>query len=102
MALDSLDVELTVLLGKASLPMHRFLRLGRAAVIALDTRSDDVVEIQANGLAVAYGRIVVDAGTIAIEVTELARNPGVTREPGATIGGPLARRTAAEPEAAAA
>lgn len=89
MALDGLDVELTAVLGRASLPLHRLLRMGRGAVIALDPSPDDEVEILANGLAVARGRVVVDGSTIFVEIIELVRGIEVTREPGATIGGRL-------------
>jgi flagellar motor switch protein FliN/FliY len=87
MALDGLDVELTVVLGRTAMPLGRLLRLGRGAVIALDPSPEDEVEILANGLAVAKGRVVIEGSAISVEVTELVRPVEVTREPGATIGG---------------
>ena len=89
MAIEKLDVELTVVLGQTRMPLHRLLRLGRGAVLALDCGADDDVEIRANGLPVARGRIVVEGGLIAVEVTGLLRKPETTREAGATIGSPL-------------
>ena len=56
------------------------------AVIALDPVENDAVEILANGLPVAMGRVTVDDGAIRVEVTELIRHPEVTREPGTCIG----------------
>jgi flagellar motor switch/type III secretory pathway protein FliN len=35
--LDSLDVDLTVVLGKTRLPLQRVLRMGRGAVVDFDT-----------------------------------------------------------------
>lgn len=99
MALDGLDVELTAVLGRTSLPLHRLLRLGRGAVVALDPSPDDEVEILANGLTVARGRVVVAGSAISVEVTGLVRGVEVTREPGATIGGPV-RAGASRPPAA--
>lgn len=87
MALDSLQMDLTVVLGKTRLPLHRLLRMGRGAVIGLDPAEDDRVEILANGLAVAEGRVIVTGGTISVEILSLARPIEVTRDPGATIGG---------------
>lgn len=101
MALDKLDVELTVVLGEARLPMHRFLRLGRGAIVALDARDDDVVTILANGLRVAQGRIVVQDGRISVEVTELVRRVDITRESGTTVGSQLLRLPSARAAAAA-
>lgn len=88
MAIEKLDVDLTVVLGQTRMPLHRLLRLGRGAVLALGSGVDDDVEIRANGLPVARGRVVVEGGVIAVEVTGLVRRPETTREPGATIGAP--------------
>ena len=86
MALDSLEVEFSVVLGTARVPMHRLLRMGRGAIVALDPVANDAVEILANGLPVAMGRVLVERGAIRVEVTELIRHPEVTREAGVAIG----------------
>ena len=86
MALDSLEVEFSVVLGRAQVPLHRLLRMGRGAILALDPMEDDAVEILANGLPVAMGRVCVEKGSIRVEVTDLIRHPEVTREPGGSIG----------------
>ena len=90
MALDSLKVDLTIVLGTTRLPLHQVLRMGRGAIVALDPSADDVVDILANGLAVARGRVVVEGRAIRVEVTDLVRRPAVTRERGTIIGGRLA------------
>lgn len=102
MALESLEMELTVVLGRAQLPLHRLLRMGRGAIVPLDPSPEDEVEILAAGLPIARGRVIIDRDAISVEVTSLIRKPEVTRIPGATIGGRL-RSGAAEllaPEAA--
>lgn len=86
MALDKLELDLTVVLGRTQLPLHRFLRLGRGALVALDPGEMDMVDILANGLPIARGRVAVERGTIAVEVTELVRKVEVTTAPGATVG----------------
>jgi flagellar motor switch protein FliN/FliY len=87
MALDALEVEFSVILGKTQVPLHRLLRMGRGALIALDPAEEDSVEILANGLPVAHGRILVERGAIRVEVTDLIRRAEVTRTPGTSIGG---------------
>ena len=87
MALDALEVEFSVVLGRAEVPLHRLLRMGRGALIALDPTPEDRVEILANGLPIAHGRVLVEKGSIKVEVTELIRHPEVDRRPGASIGG---------------
>ncbi len=89
------------MLGRARLPLYRLLQMGRGAIVALDPTPDDLVEILANGLAVARGRVVIENGAISVEVTELVRRVEVTHEPGTTIGGRL-RPVAPAPTAAAA
>ena len=86
MALEALEVEFSVILGKTQVPMHRLLRMGRGALIPLDPVENDIVEILANGIPVALGRVVVDQGAIGVEVTELIRRPDVVRVVGTPIG----------------
>lgn len=86
MALEDLEVEFSVVLGKTQVPLHRLLRMGRGALIALDAVENDAVEVLVNGMPVAWGRVVVDGGAIRVEVTHLIRRPEVTREPGVAIG----------------
>nr|WP_281381215.1 FliM/FliN family flagellar motor switch protein [Methylobacterium brachythecii] len=68
------------------MPLHMLLRMGRGAVIELESTETDMVEILANDHPIARGQIVVTGNRIAIEVTELIRRPAVIREPGVTIG----------------
>ena len=72
-------VDISVVLGRCVMPVHQMLRLGRGAVIELDSGENDLVEIQANNLTVANGRVVVIGNRIAIEVMELVRRPEVER-----------------------
>lgn len=86
MALEALEVEFSIILGKTQVPLHRLMRMGRGALIALDPVENDAVEILANGMPVAWGRVMVEGGAIRVEVTHLIRRPEVTREPGVAIG----------------
>lgn len=97
--LDTLDVDLSVVLGKTAMPLHELLKLGRGAVVELATGDGEEVELLANGHLIARGRAAVRQGRIAVEVTALVTKPTVTRQPGARIGGSDA--VAARPAAAA-
>jgi flagellar motor switch protein FliN/FliY len=97
-ALDDLNVNLSVVLGRSRMPVHRLLRMGRGAVIELESSETDMVEILANDHPIARGQIVVTGTRIGIEVTEILKRPEVIRTPGVTIGdGALARAAAAAP-----
>ena len=59
--LDKVAVDITVVLGTTSMPIHQVLRLGRGAIIELDAMEEDAVSILANNLPVAKGTVVVRA-----------------------------------------
>jgi flagellar motor switch protein FliN len=69
--IDKVSVDITVVLGTAEMPIHQVLRLGRGAIIELETTEDDAVQILANSLPVAKGTVVVNGNRIAVEVSEL-------------------------------
>ena len=77
--LDNVSVNITVVLGTTSMPIHQVLRLGRGAVIELDASEEDEVRILANNLSVAKGTVIVSGNKIAVEVKELLpRSPEAT------------------------
>ena len=84
--LEDLKVDLKVVLGRSHMPLHMLLRMGRGAVIELESTETDMVEILANDHPIARGQIVVTGNRISIEVTELIRKPAVVRTPGVAIG----------------
>ena len=43
-SLDKVAVDITVVLGTTSMPIHQVLRLGRGAIIELDASEDDAVK----------------------------------------------------------
>jgi flagellar motor switch protein FliN/FliY len=51
--------------------VHQVLRLGRGAIIELESSEYDAVSILANNLPVAKGTVVVNGNRIAVEVGEL-------------------------------
>ena len=71
--LDKVSLDIQVVLGTTSMPVHQVLRLGRGAIIELDASEDDEVKILANNLPVAKGTVVVSGNRIAVEVKELLR-----------------------------
>ena len=69
--LTKVSLDITVVLGNTSMPVHQVLRLGRGAIIELDTSENDDVKVLANDVPVAKGAVVVNGNKIAVEVTEL-------------------------------
>lgn len=69
--LNKVSLDISVVLGTTSMPVHQVLRLGRGAIIELDSTEDDAVSVLANNLPVAKGTVVVNGNRIAVEVSEL-------------------------------
>ena len=68
----SVNVEISIVLGRCALPMQQLLRMGRGAVIPLDARESDEVWILANNHPVARGEIQINEDKICIAVTGAA------------------------------
>lgn len=68
----NVEIELSVILGRCTLPMHQLLKMGRGAVIQLGQGADDQVWILANNHPIARGEIAVDGDKLTVVVTEPA------------------------------
>jgi len=68
--LDQIEVDITVELGATIMPIHHLLRMGRGAIIELNTNEHDPMKIYANNTYVANGEIRVEDGRLSVEVTE--------------------------------
>jgi flagellar motor switch protein FliN/FliY len=75
-SLHSVKVEISVVLGQSVIPMHQLLRMGRGAVIELESHQDEPVTVMANNLPVAKGEIIIQGDRIAVSITEILRGPG--------------------------
>ena len=73
--IEAVDLDISVVLGRARMPIHMLLKMGRGAVITLDTTEKDEVEILANDHPVAKGIVVVNGADIAIEIASLVKRP---------------------------
>lgn len=54
-----IPVTVQVVLGTATMPVSSLLKLGRGAVIALDRRIGEPVDVVVNGRTIAKGELVV-------------------------------------------
>lgn len=72
-----IPVVVQVVVGSATLPVSSLLKLGRGAVIPLDHRVGDPVDIVVNGRTFARGEVVVveeDGARFGVSLTEIC-NP---------------------------
>lgn len=71
-----------VVLGSTSMPVANLLKLGRGAVIPLDHRVGEPVDVVVNGRVVARGEVVVvedDTSRFGVSLTEVV-GPGSLAE----------------------
>ena len=73
-SINAVSIELTVVLGKADMPINQLLRMGRGAVIELDTENNDQVQILANNKPIAKAEVIVEGERIGIQITEILKN----------------------------
>jgi flagellar motor switch protein FliN/FliY len=69
-----IPVTVKIVLGSATMPVANLMKLGRGAVIPLDRRVGEPVDVAVNGRVVARGEVVVvDEGTsrFGIKLTEV-------------------------------
>ncbi|HEY0235426.1 MAG TPA: FliM/FliN family flagellar motor switch protein [Afipia sp.] len=69
--LDKVSVDLMVVLGTTTMPIHQVMRLSRGAIIELDSKEQDEVKVLANNLPIASGVVVVNRNRIAVEVKQM-------------------------------
>ncbi len=69
------DVEISVVLGQSNLRVNQLLKLGRGAVVELEQKTSDPVEIFANDVLIARGEVVITSGDkIGVTLTELVKS----------------------------
>lgn len=74
-----IPVTVKVVLGSATMPVANLTKLGRGAIIPLDRRVGEPVDVVVNGRVVARGEVVVvDEATsrFGISLTEVVGTPG--------------------------
>ena len=69
--LDKVSLDIQVVLGTTTMPVHQVLRLGRGAIIELESSEDEEVSILANNFPVASGIVIVSGNRIQVEVKDL-------------------------------
>ncbi len=69
-AVETVDLEISVVIGTAVMPIQQLLRMGRGALIELDAQVDDYAWIYANNRLIARGEIVVNGETVSVQIKE--------------------------------
>ncbi len=68
-----IPVQISVVLGKTAMPINQLIKLGRGAVIELDRKVGEAVDIFVNDRLIAKGEVVIVEDKIGITMTEIIK-----------------------------
>src|SRR5579863_1870598 len=69
-----IPVQITVVLGRTSMQVNQLLKLGRGAVIELDRKVGEPIDIFVNNRLVARGEVVVVEDRLGVTMTEIIKD----------------------------
>ncbi len=73
-AVYDIPVTVSAVLGRATMPVNQLLKLGRGAVVELDRKLGEAIEIFVNNRLVARGEVVmVDDTRLGVTMTEIIK-----------------------------
>jgi flagellar motor switch protein FliN len=72
-AVQDIPVQISVVLGKTTMQVHQLLKLGRGAVIELNKKVGEPVDIYINNRLVARGEVVVVEDRVGVTMTEIIK-----------------------------
>lgn len=72
-AVYDVPVQVSAVLGKSSMQVHQLLKLGRGAVVELDRKIGEPIDIYVNNRLVARGEVVVIEDRLGITMTEIIK-----------------------------
>jgi len=72
-AVFDVPVQVSAVLGKAQLQVSQLLKLGRGAVVELDRKVGEAIDIYVNNRLVARGEVVVVEDRLGVTMTEIIK-----------------------------
>lgn len=75
-AVYDVPVKVTVVLGNTPIEIRDILKTGRGAVLELDRKIGEAVDIFVNNRIVARGKTVIEDNRLAIDITEILKSDG--------------------------
>ena len=72
-AVYDIPVQVSAVLGKASMEVSQLLKLGRGAVVELDRKVGEAIDIYVNNRLVARGEVVVVEDRLGVTMTEIIK-----------------------------
>ncbi len=73
-AVYQIPVQVSAVLGKANMQVAQLLKLGRGAVVELDRKVGEAIDIYVNNRLVARGEVVVVEDRLGVTMTEIIKS----------------------------
>ena len=72
-AVYDIPVQVSAVLGKSTMKVSQLLKLGRGAVVELDRKVGEAIDIYVNNRLVARGEVVVVEDRLGVTMTEIIK-----------------------------
>jgi flagellar motor switch protein FliN/FliY len=72
-AVYDIPIQVSAVLGKATMQVSQLLKLGRGAVVELDRKVGEAIDIYVNNRLVARGEVVVVEDRLGVTMTEIIK-----------------------------
>ncbi|MFA5592511.1 MAG: flagellar motor switch protein FliN [Micavibrio sp.] len=73
-AIYDIPVQISAVLGRSTMQVSQLLKLGRGAVVELDRKVGEAIDIYVNNRLVARGEVVVVEDKLGITMTEIVKS----------------------------
>lgn len=73
-AIYDIPVQISAVLGRSTMQVSQLLKLGRGAVVELDRKVGEAIDIYVNNRLVARGEVVVVDDKLGITMTEIVKS----------------------------
>ena len=73
-AVYDIPVQVSAVLGKSTMQVNQLLKLGRGAVVELDRKVGEAIDIYVNNRLVARGEVVVVEDKLGVTMTEIIKS----------------------------
>jgi flagellar motor switch protein FliN/FliY len=73
-SISEVPVQVSAVLGRAVMDVNTMLKLGKGAVIELDRKLGQAIDVYVNNRLVARGEVVINDERLGITMTEIVKN----------------------------
>ena len=73
-SISDIPVEVSAVLGRTTMPISQLLKMGRGAVVKMDRKVGEPIDIYVNNRLVAKGEVVIVENRIGVTMTEMIKS----------------------------